>query len=328
MKFVRFIVRAIGFVAGFGALAIICAALAGPFGWPFELFASWPYLIAVIGVCGAIVAGICSWPRLATTVFAGSILLIALAMASPGDLTRAKAPPINPDNSHLVWGNMLSNDANAARLFERAALLDQAVLAGAETPRGGNLPSSPSRKSFQQFTDRGLIVEGCSQTGRIFKNEGSLDGQTRTRTFALRVQCKDYILYAVHLTNPLWWNDLRFKRRGEELAELATAIKLETSPVVVIGDFNVPPNALPFGRFMKTANLSSTSCGGRWLPTWRPIEFRGHFKDGNPLTGIPIDHLLTRDVEVVSCTVGPDFGSDHLPLMVELKKPRTPNAQK
>jgi endonuclease/exonuclease/phosphatase (EEP) superfamily protein YafD len=127
-------------------------------------------------------------------------------------------------------------------------------------------------------------------------------------------------LFAVHLTNPLWQWGQRHVRRNRELDELARAIKVEEGPIVVIGDFNTPPNALPFSRFMKAANIDHTSCGGRWLPTWRPLGWRGKFNDANPLTGIPIDHLFTRDVQVVSCTVGKDFGSDHLPLIVELKK--------
>jgi endonuclease/exonuclease/phosphatase (EEP) superfamily protein YafD len=77
----------------------------------------------------------------------------------------------------------------------------------------------------------------------------------------------------------------------------------------------------PFARFMKEANLDHSSCGGRWLPTWRPDAWRGHINDRSPLTGIPIDHLFTRDVQVAACAVGKDFGSDHLPLIVTLRKP-------
>jgi endonuclease/exonuclease/phosphatase (EEP) superfamily protein YafD len=317
MKVLMFLIKAIGFLVGFGALGLVGMALAGPIGFPFELFASWPYLIAALGTIGAIVAGVCRWPRLGTIVFVGALLLVAIAMASPGDLSRARAPKPDPANHHLIWGNVLGYQANIAELMSRVENLNQAVLATGEVPRLWNWKAIPSRASFNAVRGGGIAVEGCAAEPRLFRNEGRYGGAIRMRTFALRVQCEDYVLYAVHLTNPLWEMGLRHARRNEELVELATAIEAETSPIVIVGDFNIPPNAPPFSRFIKAAKVAHTSCGGRWLPTWRPYGWRTKFKDGNPLTGIPIDHLFTRDIEVVSCTVGKDFGSDHLPLVVE-----------
>jgi hypothetical protein len=326
MKVLMFLVKAIGFLAGFGALGLVGMALAGPFGFPFELFASWPYLVAALGTGGAIIAGVCRWRRLGTVVFAGSVILVAIAMASPGDISRARAPTANPANNHLIWGNILGFQASAKELMTRAEGLNQAVLATGEVPRLWEWEAIPSRAALKAVRGGGIVVEGCAAEPKLFRNEGRYGGSMRMRTFAVRVQCKDYVLYAVHLTNPLWEMGLRHARRGEEMVELAAAIKRETGPVVIIGDFNIPPNAPPFSRFITSANVTHTSCGGRWLPTWRPYGWRTKFQDGNPLTGIPIDHLFTRDVEVVSCTVGKDFGSDHLPLVVELKAPTSQTA--
>jgi endonuclease/exonuclease/phosphatase (EEP) superfamily protein YafD len=319
MKVLMFLIKAIGFLAGFAGLGLVGMALAGPFGFPFELFASWPYLVAALGTGGAIIAGVCRWPRLGTITFVGALIVVAIAMASPGDLSRAKAPPPSPANKHLIWGNLLGYQANAMELMGRAEALNQAVLATGEVPRLWEWEAIASRADLKAARGGGIAVEGCSGESQLFRNEGRYGGSMRKRTFALRVQCNDYVLYAVHLTNPLWEMGLRHARRNEEMVELAKSIQRETGPVVVIGDFNIPPNVPPFARFIKTANVSHTSCGGRWLPTWRPLGWRGKFKDGNPLTGIPIDHLFTRDIDVVSCTVGKDFGSDHLPLLVEFK---------
>jgi Endonuclease/Exonuclease/phosphatase family len=319
MKVVLFLVKAFGFIVGMGAFGLVAMALAGPLGYPFELFASWPYLVAALSTMGAIVAGICRWPRLGTITFIGAVVVIAIAMASPGDITRARAPTPNPDNHHLIWGNLLGQQEAARELMTRAGALPKAVLATGEVPRLWTWESLPTRADLNTVRGGGIAVEGCSDDVKPFRNEGRYGGSIRTRTYALRVVCQDYILYAVHLTNPLWEMGLRYARRNEEMVELAAAIKAETGPVVVIGDLNTPPNMPPLPRFMKQANLSHTSCGGRWLPTWRPLGWRERFNPANPLTGIPIDHLFTRDVQVVSCTVGADFGSDHLPLVVEFK---------
>jgi hypothetical protein len=326
MKVVWFLVRWIGFFIGLGALFFVAMALAGPFGWPFELFTSWPYLVAAIGISGGLVCGLLGWPRMGMGIGAGALVLIALAMASPGDITRPVAPPITPGNDRLIWGNAMRISANVTALMERAPNQDQTVLAIGEIPLGWDWQPLPSRQSLNRVRagDR-LIeigVEGCASTKETFVKTSERDGVIRKRVFAIKVACPNYTLFAVHLTNPLWQWGQRLVRRNQELTELASAIKAEKGPVVIIGDFNTPPNAVPFSRFMKEANVSHTSCGGRWRPTWRPYRWRDNFSDANPLTGIPIDHLFTRDVQVVSCIIGEDFGSDHLPLVVELQKPK------
>lgn len=319
MKVLTFLVKAFGFIVGMGAFGLVAMALAGPLGFPFELFASWPYLIAALGTGGAILAGICLWPRLATLVFIGSVIVVAIAIASPGDITRARAPTPNPDNHHLIWGNLLGQQSAAVELMTRAQALPKAVLATGEVPRLWTWRPLPSRTALNVVRGGGLAVEGCSTDVKLFRNEGQYGGRMRKRTFALRVPCKDYTLYAVHLTNPLWEWGLRHARRNDEMLELAAAIKAEAGPVLIVGDFNTAPNVPVFARFMDAATVSHTSCGGRWRPTWRPLDWRGKFKDANPLTGIPIDHVFTREILVVSCTVGQDFGSDHLPLILEFK---------
>lgn len=324
MKFLQFMWRWAGFLVGLGAIFFVLMALAAPFGWPFELFASWPYLVAAIGLSGAFVLGLTGWGRLATVTVGGSLLVAAFAVASPGDITRARAPAPNPENMHLIWGNAMRVEQNVRALMARTTVRSAPVLAIAEIPSNWEWTPLPARQSLNRVrAGDGRInigVEGCAASRETFATTSSRGGVTRMRTFALRVACPGYTLFAVHLTNPLWEWGQRLTRRNQELDQLATAIKAQPGPVVIIGDFNTPPNVGAFSRFMKQADVNHTSCGGRWLPTWRPLGWRKKFKDGNPLTGIPIDHLFTRDIDVVSCTVGQDFGSDHLPLIVELKK--------
>lgn len=317
MKVIAFLVRWLGFLVGLGALGFVGAALAGPLGWPYELFASWPYLIALIGLGGAIVLGVTGWPRFATGLLAGSLVLVALAMASPGDLTRPTTELPKDKITTLVWGNSFGTAKNVA------ALKAQAGAAGADIIAIGEMPRETRRPLYTDaFTTKGAIsVEGCDDTNQAFTNEIRFGQRTRMRTFAIKVTCPEFTLFAVHLTNPLWQMGERHARRGEELAALAKAVSAQSGPVVVIGDFNAAPNALPLSRFMKQASLAHSSCGGRWLPTWRPDDWRGRINDRSPLTGIPIDHVFTRDALVAACAVGKDFGSDHLPLIVTLKKP-------
>lgn len=57
------------------------------------------------------------------------------------------------------------------------------------------------------------------------------------------------------------------------------------------------------------ANLDSRSTAAPWMPTW---------KVGSPLA-IPIDHALaTKALAITKREVGPDIGSDHRPLLIEV----------
>jgi endonuclease/exonuclease/phosphatase (EEP) superfamily protein YafD len=323
VKVIGSLCRWTGFCSGLGALFIVVMALASPLGWPFELFASWPYLAGAIGLLGAIVLGLTGRGRLSTATIAGTLIVVALAMASPGDLTRPVAPKPDPKNRHLIWGNAMRIEANVLNLMARSVTPTQPVLAIGEIPSNWAWQPLPERQSLNRVKAGdgriGIGVEGCAATRETFTTTSVRAGQTRVRTYALKVQCPDYTLFAVHLTNPLWEWGKRHVRRNQELEQLAAAVAAEKGPVVVVGDFNTSPNVVPFSRFIRQSKLDRTACGGRWVPTWRPLGWREKFKDGNPLTGIPIDHLFTRDVQVVSCIVGKDFGSDHLPLIIEFK---------
>jgi Endonuclease/Exonuclease/phosphatase family len=331
MKVIAFIVKWTGFLVGLGAIFFIIMALAAPLGWPFELFASWPYLVGAIGLSGAIILGLTGWGKLATLTLGGALVVTVFAIASPGDLSRARAPAPNPDNMHLIWGNAMRQEDNVKNLMARTNVPNSPVLAIGEIPSGWDWQALPSRQPLNRVqAGDGLIgigVEGCAATKEVYSTRSIREGRERIRTFALRTSCPGYTLFAVHLTNPLWEWGQRLGRRNQELDQLAIAVKAQSGPVVVIGDFNTPPNVPPFSRFIAQAEVAHTSCAGRWRPTWRPYGWRGKFDDANPLAGIPIDHLFTRDVQVVSCTVGKDYGSDHLPLVVELKKPSPTNTQ-
>lgn len=321
MKFLGFLVRWFGFLVGLISALVIGLALAGPLGFPFELIMSWPYLVGLIGIIGAILTGFSGWPRFATAIFAGALGVIIVALAAPGDITRAKAPALVAGTDRLIWGNALGFEANVQELMQRtAASGPQTILAVGEVPRRWDWDPTDERKRLNMSRAGGLAVEGCASTTTPLRNSGQYGGRMRSRTYALKVSCPNYTLFAVHLTNPLWERGLRFARRGSEFDALARAIAAQDGPVVVIGDFNAAPNAPPLIQFTKAANLQKTACGGRWVPTWRPLLWRTKFNQSNPLTGIPIDHLFTRDISVRSCTVGLDFGSDHLPLVVELEQ--------
>jgi len=100
--------------------------------------------------------------------------------------------------------------------------------------------------------------------------------------------------------------------RGRNLFTLNLAKKLRQiqGPLVVTGDFNDTPWASNIQAFLKTSGLQDSSQGRGPLPTW-PASF--------PLIRIPIDYCFySADVSILAKRLGPDIGSDHLPLIIDV----------
>lgn len=80
------------------------------------------------------------------------------------------------------------------------------------------------------------------------------------------------------------------------------------APDIVVGDLNCTPWSPYFRRLLKNAGVRDSGLGRGLKPTW--------YRRG---LSIPIDHVLVGDkVKVLSREVGPDLGSDHRPVTVEL----------
>lgn len=97
----------------------------------------------------------------------------------------------------------------------------------------------------------------------------------------------------------------------DNVAEIS---KKRTSTFVLIGDLNATEYGYQLSHFRSISHLCDSSKGFGIELTW-PSYFL--------LLGINIDHcLFSDDLTAVARKVGPDIGSDHLPLYVELANRR------
>jgi len=102
------------------------------------------------------------------------------------------------------------------------------------------------------------------------------------------------------------------RQRNEYLHDAAKRIQQLPSPRVVLGDLNSSSSSPFFRELLSTTGLKDTRQGFGWQPTWPA---------GNRLLQIPIDHCLVEpSLGVISREVGPDVGSDHLPLRCQLSR--------
>lgn len=85
-----------------------------------------------------------------------------------------------------------------------------------------------------------------------------------------------------------------------------------TDDSIVLGDLNASLYSPAFADFVAAANLADSRQGFGRQPTWNPpLEIPGRWVD--------IDHVLVRPgIAVLDRRVGPDVGSDHLPVLARV----------
>ena len=115
--------------------------------------------------------------------------------------------------------------------------------------------------------------------------------------------------YAIHAFPPMWRKTLDY--RNEQFEEIAAWSQATEGAKLVIGDLNSTPWSPYFKMMLKEGALRDTRLGYGVLPSWDtklPAVAR-----------IPIDHaLVSPEVQVHHIDIGPDIGSDHFPILVEV----------
>ena len=114
-------------------------------------------------------------------------------------------------------------------------------------------------------------------------------------------------IVGLHAANPLG----NSQRRDQQLRLAAEKAALAPEGrVLLLGDLNTTPWAPIFGEVLERSGLRDSAPGFPLRATWL---------NRNLLFGLPIDHVLLGDgIEPTARRVGPDLGSDHFPLVVDL----------
>jgi len=97
-------------------------------------------------------------------------------------------------------------------------------------------------------------------------------------------------------------------------AQLALAVRVAAArgdePVILVGDLNLTPWGPTFAALLDAGNLRDASIVRGLTATW-PSPYASF--------GLLIDHVLVNPkVAVLGSRIGPDIGSDHLPVIADL----------
>lgn len=139
----------------------------------------------------------------------------------------------------------------------------------------------------------------------------SLDSSTHPALFCkIKLEDTQLSLLTIHPPTPM--NPIKFANRNEQFAQAAAIMKTADEPKLLIGDLNTTMWSPYFTDLLKNSGLRDARIGKGLYPswnTWLPTLLR-----------IPIDQcLVSEKIEVNTIGTGSNTGSDHLPLIVNLK---------
>lgn len=173
------------------------------------------------------------------------------------------------------------------------------------TALGGLSPAYPHRliEAREDNFGLGLWLRSAPIAAKVVR----LDGELPAVVARLETGAGELRLIGVHAFPPLGaWGSTQRRVLHQRLSEL---VRSEATPALVAGDFNATPWCAPMRELLAQTGLVD-AIGPR--PTWRAAAWAW------PLA-LPLDHALhSPALSIRRAEVGPDVGSDHRPLLVDL----------
>lgn len=120
-------------------------------------------------------------------------------------------------------------------------------------------------------------------------------------------------ILGLHAARPISRRESVVQQQDDRFAAAwATEQRLAGRRAILIGDFNTTPWSSRFRRLMVAGGLRDTLRGRGYQGSW-PSSAPAFLR-------LPIDHALVSDrLRVLSRRLGPNLGSDHLPLLLTLQ---------
>lgn len=161
-------------------------------------------------------------------------------------------------------------------------------------------------------------IDGAAIYSKLpFQGEAKPIGPGRwSLVINLDLQGKPLALIASHPSNAV--GKIYFDERNAQLAAIADyAVQLSAAqtntPLILAGDYNTTMWSPYYRKFITKTQLVNTRRGFGILPTWKIMH---------PFFAIPIDHcFVSPDIQVLKVRTGKSVGSDHLPLITDLRIP-------
>ena len=312
MKFSR--LHNLAEAAAFLGVLFTFAGLLGSHAWFLEIFTHFKLQLAVcfLGYAALELAARRHRHAAASFAFAALNAFPALLLFLPAHAQAA--PPRATAHLRILQSNILTSNTNSPALLALVATENPDVVVLQEPNERWLRELAPLTNSYPVFAalprddnfGAAIYCKTNALSADIFllsDPEGAPSSLAR-----LVVSGRTITVIGTHTLAPCSGGQW-FGRNGFTL-ELARALRKVEGPLVVTGDFNNTPWSTTFHTFLKVSGLHDSAQGRGPLPTW-PAS--------NPLLRIPLDHCFHSDsVLILDRHSGPDIGSDHLPLILDV----------
>jgi endonuclease/exonuclease/phosphatase (EEP) superfamily protein YafD len=222
----------------------------------------------------------------------------------------------------VVTLNMHNSKVDAVRLERLIAEVDPDVVAVQEWPQsdrstlnettGWHVHRTPRLFLASRFPIRAVTELGHDSTGEhasvTMYELNTVAGPVHV--FSLHAATARQGISDLRAENGKGPDEIRFNssRRREQSEYIASKATTCTGPVVIVGDFNTPPESILFPEVWSSYTDAFSVAGWGWGYTFIGAK-----------TTVRIDHVLTgAGWRCTSCRVGPNVGSPHRPVIADL----------
>jgi endonuclease/exonuclease/phosphatase (EEP) superfamily protein YafD len=309
-------------LAAAGLLLVTLFTLAARLWWAFDLFSHFrlQYVVAAL-ILGAAALALRAYPSAAVLAAVAlvhgwvikDLWLGGTANAAPGGV------PLR-----VVSANVLSQNPTPEKMLElvRAADPDLIVLVDARQrswqPVLSELATSYPYEAPQEWRERTPVILFSRHpivAAQVVRPPG---GRRPYLVAEIAVGDTTVVVAGVHPSSPSPTEPGDTRRRNRELDHIAEIAGAADRPVIVAGDFNTTPWSPYYQDLLAAAGLRNAALGHGYIGTW-PTWFWPAL--------IPIDHVLLKGpLAVTTVRRGPAIGSDHFPIIADLRLVAAPGA--
>ena len=227
-------------------------------------------------------------------------------------------PPINTSNNSikLALFNVLTQNDNYNLLTRRITAQNPEVIILQEIDNNWLKNTAQIKKEYPYCIEYPRDDNfGIALYSKFPFNQSKVEFWTDYRipvvTAEIKIHNKNIWIYGIHTLPPT--GRVYFKMRNEMLEKIETIVKKhQNKGVIFAGDLNTTVYSVSYKKYIKKSGLADAQVNAKTIRgTWNAKHI--------PFLRIPLEHvLLTPDLKSSAFTIGSDFGSDHLPVFVDL----------
>jgi endonuclease/exonuclease/phosphatase (EEP) superfamily protein YafD len=319
----RALPRAIAVCSWLSLLALLASLpllYASDLWWPATLLLFSPRWLPIVPLTILILAAT-RWRRRSLGLLLLSLLLLLVPVMG---FTWHLASPTSPQGRRLrvLTCNMHRHDPENEVWLRLLAELHPDIVAVQELPSEEHTPPFPDT-GWHQHQKPGLFVASrfpIEQTVWLGSDSMSLTGSVMR--YRLQTPAGNVTLFNLHFATPRdgLYEILHHPRTGIALIEDNSAVRWQqfehlrgrareaAGPVLLMGDFNTPPESAIFRRLWSGYTDAFSAAGWGWGYTFLGAR-----------TTVRIDHILAGPGwHCERCWVGPNLGSPHRPVVADL----------